>query len=252
MSETPIPETPSNDTTATTASRLPAPSVSGWMYPARRRAFVAAGLLLVLGAGLAVASKPSATKRTEKEVADQLPTEFSGFRMAPAQDSSVPYCTYKMDQATYDILRPWGIIARVFQKSGESYDVVVIGSNTKDSFHDPAVCFSAQGWNLSNAREEMVQTKAYGEVPVTLVDMNREGQKTIAMYFYRLRDGYVASNTGVKEKMLLYKLMPQHIGKDNEGGFIRIIPNGGADLQKLKTFAGQWVDAAAKSSGGYY
>ena len=236
-------------------SETPTPVVltSSWLGPARKRAFVAAGLLLAVGGALALAPKPSAVKRSEEQVANQLPTKFSGFRMAPASDPSVPYCTYKMDPVTYDILKPWGIVPRVFQKEGESYDVVVIGSNSKDSFHDPAVCFSAQGWNLSNAREETLETQAYGKVPVTLVDMDKEGTKTIAMYFYRLRDGYVASNSGVKKQMLMYKLTPPHIGRDDEGGFIRIIPNGGgADLQKLKTFAAQWVDAAAKSSGGYY
>lgn len=241
MSETPTP--PSVTPTSS-------PTSGAWLGTARKRAFVAAGLLLAVGASLALAPKPSLVKRSEEDVAKALPMEFAGFRMAPASDASAPYCTYKMDKATYDILRPWGIVPRVFQKEGESYDVVVIGSNTKDSFHDPGVCFSAQGWNLSNAREEMLSTKTYGNVPVTLVDMDREGQKTIAMYFYRLREGYVASNTGVKKQMLMYKL--KNLGKDDEGGFIRIIPSGGANLQKLKTFAAQWVDAAAKSSNRYY
>lgn len=233
-----------------TVTPTSSPSAISWISAARKRAFVAAGLLLAVGGSLAFAPKPTAVMRDEVWVANGLPTEFSGFRMAPSTDSSVPYCTYKMDKVTYDVLKPWGIVPRIFQKEGESYDVVVIGSNTKDSFHDPAVCFSAQGWNLSNAREETLDTKTHGKVPVTLVDMDKEGTKTIAMYFYRLRDGYVASNTNAKKEMLLYKLA--HLGKDNEGGFIRIIPNGGANLTKLKTFAADWIDAATKSSGGYY
>lgn len=238
-------------------SAIPAPKISpdtsaAWLGPARRRAFVAAGLLLAVGGALAFAPRPNSVRHDEKWVADGLPTKVADFRMMAAQDPSVPYCSYKMDPATYQILQPWGIVPRVFQRGGsaESYDVVVIGSNLKDSFHDPGVCFSAQGWNLSNAREETLATKAYGAVPVTLVDMEREGQKTIAMYFYRLREGYVASNTGAKKEMLVYKL--RRFGKDNEGGFIRIIPNGAADLAKLKAFAAQWVDEAAKTSGGYY
>lgn len=240
------PSTPSTPSTAPTSAPMP----GAWAPAARKRAFVAASLLLVVGAALAFAPRPGSVQRSEEEIAKELPVAVADFKMAPPSNPSVPYCTYKMDEATYGILRPWGIVPRIFQKDGESYDVVVIGSNTKDSFHDPAVCFSAQGWNLSNAREETIPTKAYGDVPVTIVDMDKEGQKTIAMYFYRLREGYVASNGGVKRQMLLYKLMK--FGKDNEGGFIRIIPNGEANLQKLKTFAGEWVDAAAKTSAGYY
>ncbi|RYG81418.1 exosortase-associated EpsI family protein, partial [bacterium] len=226
-------------------------SSASWLGPARKRAFVAAGLLLAVGGALAFSPRPDAVQHDEKWVAAGLPTQVASFRMAPAQDASVPYCSYKMDASTYQILQPWGIVPRVFQNAnGESYDVVVIGSNLKDSFHDPAVCFSAQGWNLSNARQEMLATKTYGSVPVTIVDMEREGQKTIAMYFYRLRDGYIASNTGAKKEMFVYKL--RRFGKDNEGGFIRIIPNSNANLEKLKLFAAQWVDEAAKTSGGYY
>lgn len=237
---------------STSPASNPGPNSSAsWSVPARRRGFVAAGLLLVVGGALAFSPKPNSVHHDEKWVADGLPKRVASFQMAPAQDLSVPYCTYKMDPATYQILRPWGIVPRVFQKGdGESYDVVVIGSNLKDSFHDPAVCFSAQGWTLSNARQETLATKTYGDVPVTMVDMEREGQKTIAMYFYRLRDGYIASNVGAKKEMVVYKL--RHFGKDNEGGFIRIIPNSGANLEKLKAFAAQWVDEASKTSGGYY
>ena len=224
---------------------------TAWLCGARKRAFIAAGLLLAVGASLAFAPKPSSVKRSEAWVASALPERVGDFAMMPPQDPKYPYCSYKMGQTTYDILRPWGIVPRVFSNGKNTYDVVVIGSNTKDSFHDPRVCFSAQGWNLSNERIETVSTKSYGAVPVTMVNMDHDGQKTIAMYFYRLREGYVGSNTGVKKQMFLYKLAK--LGKDDEGGFIRIIPNGSNPKpEELKTFAGAWIDAAAKSSNGYY
>lgn len=222
-----------------------------WLRGARNRAFIAGGLLLAVGAALAFVPKPSAVKRTETWVADALPKRVGDFSMMPPQDPKYPYCSYKMDKTTYDILRPWGIVPRVFSNGRNTYDVVVIGSNTKDSFHDPSVCFSAQGWNLSNERIETVNTKSQGAVPVTMVDMDHNAQKTIAMYFYRLREGYVGSNTGVKKQMLFYKL--KELGKDDEGGFIRIIPSGNNPKpEDLKSFAAAWIDAAAKSSGGYY
>ncbi len=237
------------------SSTVPAaPLRDDWLRGARNRAFVAAGLLLAVGASLAFVPKPEATVRSEVWVASGLPERVGDYARVPAQDPKFPYCSYKMDKGTYDILRPWGIVPRVFSNGRETYDVVVIGSNSKDSFHDPRVCFSAQGWNLSNEREEKIRTKTYGDVPVTLVDMDHDGQKTIAMYFYRLREGYVGSNAGAKKEMLLYKLAK--LGKDNEGGFIRIIPSGAGGAspkpEALKAFAAAWVDEAAKTSGGYY
>ena len=216
------------------------------------RLWAVAVLSLVIGGVLFAAPRPNQTKQTEEWIGSKLPTQVNSFKFVPNQeDPNNKLCTYKMDQTTYDVLHPWGIVARVFIDGPEAYDVVVIGSNDKESFHDPKVCFAAQGWSLGAERTEQVATKTRGNVPVTVVDMTKGSEKTIAVYFYRTKKGFIASNTDVKWAMLSYKI--SHWGANDEGAFIRVIPrHNNADLGKLKGFIGDWLDEAGKTSEGYY
>jgi hypothetical protein len=128
--------------------------------------------------------------------------------------------------------------------------VVAIASNSKESFHDPQICFSAQGWRLSNQRDDVIKTKTRGDVPVTLVDMEQRGDNRVAMYFFRLSKGYYGNMGLVKRDML--KHLFTNWGQKDEGAFIRLIPTSSVDVEKMKKFAADWVDAANESSQGYY
>lgn len=218
----------------------------------KSRLWVTAGMFIIVGGMLAFAGRPQQVKREESWIAQQLPEKVGLFQMLPSTEKEGDYCTYRMNKTTYDTLQPWGIVARVFTKGQEAYDVVVIGSNGKESFHDPKVCFGAQGWVLGPERVEKVATKTRGEVPITLVEMTNQDKKTISVYFYKTKSaGFTASNSQVRIDMLKHKL--QNFGKDDEGAFIRIIPtHPNPDVNKLKEFIGEWLDEAGETSKGYY
>lgn len=217
------------------------------------RLWAVAAVTMLMGIAFSVAPRPSQTARTEDWIGQQLPTDVGTFRMeANRAEPSNTSCTYKMDKSTYDTLKPWGIVARVYSNGRESYDVVVIGSNNKESFHDPKVCFGAQAWNLGPERTENIETKTRGTVPVTLVEMTKGSTKTFAVYFYKsVNSGFIASNSGVKMAMLTHKI--KSFGQNDEGAFIRIIPSYDMpSLDKLKVFIGEWLDATGSTSKGYY
>ncbi|MBS1700441.1 MAG: exosortase-associated EpsI family protein [Armatimonadetes bacterium] len=205
------------------------------------------GLFLATGATLNFAPRAKQVERTEKQIADMLPTKVDHFT---AQLAEGQYCSYVMNESNYQILQPWGIVARTFVDGPESYDVVVIASHRKESFHDPQVCLRAQGWELTNQRIDKIETKTRGTVPITLFDMAQGGDKRTAMYFLKTTQGYYADMAKLKWDMFTYKL--KHMGKDDEGAFVRIMPMGTRDVDKMKKFAADWIDKAVDTSNNYY
>ncbi len=186
-------------------------------------------------------------ERTEEEVAAMLPLKVNNFT---AQLANGQYCSYRLDQSNYDVLHPWGIVARAFSNGPEKYEVVAIASRRKESFHDPQTCLTAQGWTLTNQRVSSVETKSRGTVPITLFEMEKGSEKHTALYFLKLTEGYFAEFSTVKTQMLKHKIV--HLLKDDEGAFIRIIPEGPSDEDKIKQFASDWIDEAVSTSKGYY
>jgi hypothetical protein len=184
---------------------------------------------------------------SETEVASMLPLKVKHF---DAELAKGEYCSYKMDKSNYDILKPWGIVARTFTDGPEKYDVVVIASRSKESFHDPQVCLTAQGWELSNQRIETMHTQTRGDVPITLFEMKNGNDKRTAMYFLKTTQGYYADMSKLKLDMFKYKV--KNFGKDDEGAFIRIMPMGPSDEKKMVKFAAEWLDEAVKTSNNYY
>jgi len=205
------------------------------------------GLFLTMGATLNFAPRTAQIERKEVEIAEMLPVKVEHYT---AQLATGKYCSYEMDKVNYDILQPWGIVARTFIDGPDKYDVVVIASRKKESFHDPQVCLRAQGWELSNQRTDTIQTKTRGTVPVTLFDMAQGGDKRTAMYFLKTTQGYYADMSKLKWDMFKYKIT--HVGKDDEGAFVRIMPMGTLDVNQMKKFAGDWIDEAVKTSNNYY
>jgi hypothetical protein len=212
----------------------------------KKTLWIMSGLMTSIGLAYNFAPRPAEKNLTEDQVINMLPIKVGRFQPMLKDGEKV---SYKMDKSSYDILKPWGICARVFVNGNESYDVVAIASNSKESFHDPQICFSAQGWRLSNQRDDVIKTKTRGDVPVTLVDMEQNGDQRVAMYFFRLTKGYYGNMSKVKKDMLL-NLFTNRV-KD-EGAFIRLIPTGTVDVEKMKKFAAQWVDSAGETSKGYY
>lgn len=221
----------------------------------KKRATIAVGLILAAGLAVAFINRAAAEPKTEEWMLKTLPTEFGEYRATSSVEN--PLYTYRMDDVTYNTLEPYGIVARVFtnSKTSEEYDAVVIASRSKDSFHDPRVCFSAQGWSISNQWVETVETKTRGALPVTLVVMTgNDGRDRIAAFLYKGPGGFHATTQRLKAFMFLETLFG---GTDLDGVFYRFIPqkyspNDPDQTTKLKRFVVEFVDAANKASDGYF
>lgn len=213
----------------------------------RKQMIQVATVLILYGVGLNFAPRPSQVERSRSEIENMLPVNLTGFITELEPGKAV---SYELGDDVYKTLHPWAIVARVFSKEAEQFDVVAIASRSKESFHDPQVCFTAQGWNLTNQRLSAVETTSRGIVPVTLVDMEQNGEKKLALYFFRTTQGYFGDIHQVKLKMMLYKF--KNFGKDDEGAFIRVIPVMNANEESLKKFTALWIDSAVKTSNGYY
>jgi hypothetical protein len=95
-----------------------------------------------------------------------------------------------MNQQTYDILEPFGIVVRQYQdEQGRILDFTVIAGNTRKPFHDPQICFSAQDWYLEEPKMRKIKIPALGdEIPATVMSMQRisqAGRRGVAVYFYK-------------------------------------------------------------------
>ena len=212
-----------------------------------KRLGILCAVVLTTGATLNFAPKPKQIERTEPEIAAMLPVKVNHFTAELAQGQ---YCSYKLDKSNYDVLQPWGIVARIFSNGPQRYEVVAIASRKKESFHDPQTCLTAQGWLLSNQRSSSITTKTRGTIPITLFEMELGTEKLTSMYLLKTTQGYYSDFGKVKWDMFKYKAL--HFGKDDEGAFIRIIPKGPSTEEQLKQFAADWIDEAVSTSKNYY
>lgn len=217
----------------------------------RKRALIFAGIMLVAGTiNYATVIRRENPSKTEKWMEEKAPARVGDMTFFRSDDN--PAQSYKMDELSYRILEPFGMVARVYTgNSGEGYDVVLLASDRRASFHDPRVCFAAQGWTLVEQHQAEVQTKTRGVVPITVVRMdgrNRRGQ--LAAFFYRGPSGFNASTVSVKLDMFWKRLFGS---KDLESVFYRIIPqNEHITEEQMKLFIGNYLESSKASSGGYF
>jgi hypothetical protein len=212
-------------------------------------------VLLVGGLVVAFTDRPAGEPKTEQWMLETLPLEFGDYRASSSPENNL--YTYKMDEVTYGTLDPYGIVARVYTSSetNEEYDAVVIASRSKDSFHDPRVCFSAQGWAIANQWVEMVDTESRGKVPVTLVLMDSaDVRNRVAAFLYKGPGGFYGSTQRLKTAMLIEQFFG---GQDLDGVFYRFIPLNLDPMDpdrttKIKRFVAEFVDAANAASDGYF
>lgn len=208
----------------------------------KRRSWVLG--LVLMGAGAWIQATPRfspATVRDEAWMVQRAPRSAGEWREEGE---------YRMNEATYAELKPHGIVARKFGDGRHTFDVVVIASNRKESFHDPRVCFTSQGWNLLSQRQIEVDTPR-GRLPMTLAEMSNDSHgKRLAAFLYRGPGGFYAT----PQSLSLQWLMRQMQGRsDNEAVFYRFIPDfDGATQADVEAFASAYLAAAQESSGGYF
>jgi len=203
--------------------------------------------LAIAGAYVHLAPLPARRPKTERWMEQKLPTQIGDYRFAPSKDN--PAQSYRMDQSTYDTLKPFGIVCRDYTDGKKTFDVVVIASDNRASFHDPRVCFTAQGFTI-NQETRASFPSPIGNIPYTAVDMGSSDGDMSAMYFYKGPGGYYADTQHLKFGLFLDNLRG---ATKPEGVFYRIIPDyKGATAADLQAFAGQMKAACTASSGGYF
>ncbi|HWD37697.1 MAG TPA: exosortase-associated EpsI family protein [Fimbriimonas sp.] len=206
--------------------------------------------LLFLAAGIyahALPPKPGPV-RTEQWMEQQSLGAFDAYSLA-AVDPKDPLISYRMDPSIYAELGPYGIVCREFTNGVSSYDVVLIGSQAKASFHDPKVCFTAQGWQLDQQDVAVAPTKLRGNVPVTVAQIHSDEGTRWAAFCYKGPYGFGAGTTDLKLQMFKYSLLNSKV---SDGIFYRFISESDGDKATLLKFVGEYLDASAKHADGFF
>ena len=221
----------------------------------KTRALVAVVVILLAALAIAFTKKKVPDTMDESDMLEISARDLDGYMMQGSPDS--PDYTYRMGEVTYNTLEPYGIVARIFEngQTGETYDVVLIASRSKDSFHDPRVCFSAQGWALTNQWSDEIQTETRGKLTVTIALMDGlQGKGKMAAFLYRGQGRFYGSTKELKLGMFLEQMKG---GSDLDGAFYRFIPlhsnpNDLELLDDLKRFIAVYLDESNRASGGKF
>lgn len=210
-------------------------------------------ILVVLLCVLAVASlaRPGAIARfpSEKEIEKMIPTQVGSFVSDYGPEG--PGYSYKMEESTYNTLRPLAIVARVYRDGPNVFDAVVIPAERTSSIHDPRDCFSRQGWNIVDIGTIQVPTKAMGDVPFRLMEMrSTEGAgNRLALFSYRGPNAFYTTVRDLQQAQLnaaLSTLQSKHVIAYR---FIDLTQK--ATKEELAAFAGKFLDATHGQGNGF-
>ena len=189
----------------------------------KKRLFAFGVVTCLFGGFITFAAVRKVEGKAETWLEQQAPDLVDGYSFL--RGNGLNEQTYKMDKETYRVLEPYGIVSRVYQKQGKNVDVVLIASNNKVSFHDPRICFSAQGWTLEDPRVVSVETTSRGAIPVSFTKLvGREYQqgKRLAAFFYKGPDGFHANTSRLQLSLLLVDVTGEKTG----GQFCAIASSG--------------------------
>jgi hypothetical protein len=217
----------------------------------KKRTLLFAGIMLVAGAiNFVTVARAERPNKDEKWMEARAPEKIGEMVFIRSQQN--PQQSYKMDKVTYEVLAPFGIVARTYTAhSGRAFDVVLIASESRASFHDPRICFAGSGWSLEDQKTVTVETKSRGAVPVTLTRMSSDRKRNqLAAFFYRGPSGFHATTIKVKLDMFWQRLLNR---PDVEGVFYRFIPaQDSTTEEELKAFIAEYLEASKESSDGYF
>ena len=172
------------------------------------------------------------------------------YRMIPSPED--PWASYKMPEEVYKALKPDAMVARIYEDpANKKFDVLLLLSRSKSSFHNPEVCFSSQGWTIQSQHQDEVITSHFGTIPITVVKMSSQSEKDqLAAFFYKGPGGYFGSTEGFKWGLLRDELLKS---KQPEGTFFRVIPEyPGEDIHQLKEFIATYIEEAHHTSHGFF
>jgi len=212
-----------------------------------KRTWVLAGIMLACGAFTMYAPPKRSKPIDESWMAAHAPATVGAYTFQPS--SETPDCSYKMGKVTYDTLQPSGILARTYQSGGKIFDVVLIASDNSVSFHDPRVCFTASGFNISSEKHLTVPADGK-QIPVTFVKMQSGTDQKSALYFYRSPRKFQSVARMMRLDMLIGELLH---GRNDQGVFYRFIPMS-KDItdEELLQFTSNYLNEAHRVSGGFF
>jgi hypothetical protein len=212
-------------------------------------AYALAGVLFASGAfAMANASAKTGKRMDERMMEQKAPKSMAGYQMIPGPEG-LSY-SYKMPQSTYDTLKPYGIVAQTFTDGRSMFDVVLISSDNHESFHDPKICFSGQGWTFDSTRQETIDIGAGRQIPATVVEMQGPTGQSSAIYFYKGPVGFRSKPQALQLDMFKEVLVGH---KPTDSTFYRFMPSSpGVTLEQLKGFIKTYMVSAAEESGGFF
>jgi hypothetical protein len=167
------------------------------------------------------------------------------------ENKETPGKSYKMDDRSYELLQPFGIVPRRYSDGDKTFEVLLISSNTKESFHDQDVCFPGQGMTPIGDKVHRIEMEGRGVVPV-VVSKYKKGENTIiSAYIYRGPGGYHESPQGLAWAMLMNALT--FARESNNSNFYRFMPLfPDATDEETLDFITKYMAEAAKTSNGFY
>lgn len=205
--------------------------------------------IALLAFGMAASFMPPnpAPARTEEWMEENLPQRVGDFSFIRSQEN--PGVSYKMSEHAYKELKPYGIVARVFEKDGKRFDTVVVAANDRISLHEPTVCFPGQNWKIDSQRQFTLDTKQRSKVNVMLLKLNSEAGTRLALYTFRGPSGTFP----IRNDMFWDWFKAELKGIRPEGSLMRVMTNDEfTPEEELVSFATKWFDECQVVSKGVY
>lgn len=208
------------------------------------RAYLLAALLAIVGVSVISRGQAKSSLREQGWLEQNTPAEVGELKAEPGPDGS--NVTYRLDQVR-DALQAAGLVGRVYRKGAVAYDVVVVYSDRGESFHDPAGCFGAQGWQILSQETRWMESGS-GKIPFnSLMVKSAEGVEQPAAYCFGTGSQLYASQTQLLRAMFLQEVLTM---RSQEGAMYRFIGlSQGATQEEVLQFAAQYMGSIKGLAG---
>lgn len=213
------------------------------MEKLRLRLIVAIAVLLVGGLLNAAVRRPNPDAFDEKWMEQHLPRTIDGWGFIPSREN--PEQSYVSSPQTYEMLKPFGIVARVYEVDGVRYDAMVIASDNPDSFHDPLVC---QSGKIVSSKVESVETRTRGRTPFFVSKTDFDGRPGWMVWTYQGPRGMRADVISLTTDMFLSELQTGRLGSATFFRVLSIGPKIAKD--EVVRFAVRYIDLTWETAGG--
>ncbi len=155
------------------------------------------------------------------------------------------------------MLDPFGIVSRTYRKGESAFDVLLVASDKRESFHDPNVCLPSQGLIVEDEHEEDIMTKNRGKVHLTIAKLSQPDHSSSSWiaYFYKVQDKFIARGKAsiFVLTLAMFKGPLLHANFDMNTVFYRFISEQpGATKEQFLQFVADFLDTAKDYSHGYF